>query len=142
MLAHTLLGCTVALQLFGVVDVISAHRVAPPDDAERPERYNVQLHDGSAQARLQVAEEQREWQTNWAVEVHGMKKPRKLHGRFLHITDLHPDPFFETGASVSSHCHRKKPKHEEERAGYYGVPFRFVAFFVPHRLQASSKTLI
>ncbi|KAG2135743.1 uncharacterized protein EDB93DRAFT_1170667 [Suillus bovinus] len=50
--------------------------------------------------------------------------PRKLHGRFLHITDIHPDPFYEPGSSQSSACHR--PNLEEERpAGYYGAPYSF-----------------
>ncbi|KAA1466378.1 hypothetical protein DENSPDRAFT_831193 [Dentipellis sp. KUC8613] len=47
----------------------------------------------------------------------------KLRGRFLHITDIHPDPYYNTGASVSSACHRKKPKKDKERAGFYGTPF-------------------
>ncbi|KAI0320832.1 hypothetical protein OF83DRAFT_1162184 [Amylostereum chailletii] len=48
---------------------------------------------------------------------------RKLHVRFLHITDIHPDPHYRVHASESSSCHRKKPKKEEERAGYYGLPY-------------------
>ncbi|KAG2156070.1 Metallo-dependent phosphatase-like protein [Suillus clintonianus] len=47
---------------------------------------------------------------------------RKLHGRFLHITDIHPDPYYEKGASQSSQCHRTEP-HDKQPAGYYGVPF-------------------
>ncbi|KAG2343606.1 hypothetical protein BDR05DRAFT_1059503 [Suillus weaverae] len=48
--------------------------------------------------------------------------PRRLHGRFLHITDIHPDPFYEPGASQSSACHR--PNLEDNRpAGYYGAPY-------------------
>ena len=50
----------------------------------------------------------------------------KLHGRFLHITDMHPDPHYITGASESSACHRNKPRKEKQRAGYYGTPFRCV----------------
>ncbi|KAI5795127.1 hypothetical protein EDC01DRAFT_690174 [Geopyxis carbonaria] len=42
--------------------------------------------------------------------------PRKLHGRFLHITDLHPDPFYKDGASVDQKCHRQKGD-----AGYWGA---------------------
>lgn len=43
---------------------------------------------------------------------------RKLHGRFLHITDVHPDPFYTRNASVSkSHeCHG-----DRGRSGYYGA---------------------
>ncbi|KAG0709642.1 hypothetical protein DFH29DRAFT_869942 [Suillus ampliporus] len=47
---------------------------------------------------------------------------RKLHGRFLHITDIHPDPYYATGSSQSSQCHRTEPD-DERRAGYYGTPF-------------------
>ncbi|KAJ3880320.1 Metallo-dependent phosphatase-like protein [Lentinula edodes] len=50
-------------------------------------------------------------------------KPRKLHGRFLQITDLHPDPFYLPGTSTSKACHRKIPKEEQKRAGYYGTPY-------------------
>ncbi|KAI0068865.1 endopolyphosphatase [Artomyces pyxidatus] len=49
---------------------------------------------------------------------------RKLHGRFLHITDIHPDPHYIVDASQSSACHRRKPKKEKERSGYYGAPYR------------------
>lgn len=52
--------------------------------------------------------------------------PRKLQGRFLHITDLHPDPLYRVGGSVSSGCHRKRPKKEKNRAGYLGTPYEFV----------------
>ena len=52
---------------------------------------------------------------------------RKLHGRFLHITDLHPDEFYKFNTAVGQFCHRKAPKKGEdsgERAGWFGVPFR------------------
>ncbi|KAG1735436.1 Metallo-dependent phosphatase-like protein [Suillus lakei] len=48
--------------------------------------------------------------------------PRKLHGRFLHITDIHPDPFYEPGASQSSACHGPNLK-DNHPAGYYGAPY-------------------
>ncbi|KIJ56669.1 hypothetical protein M422DRAFT_22819 [Sphaerobolus stellatus SS14] len=71
--------------------------------------------------------------------------PRPLHGRFLHITDIHPDPLYKFNATVASSCHRlpsKGRKHndkddefkkgkkdkgeadvkEEERAKYWGAP--------------------
>ncbi|KAG2056419.1 hypothetical protein BDR06DRAFT_970153 [Suillus hirtellus] len=48
---------------------------------------------------------------------------RKLHGRFLHITDIHPDPYYAEGTSQSSQCHRKEPSDNDQRAGYYGTPF-------------------
>lgn len=72
---------------------------------------------------------------------------RKLHGRFLHLTDLHPDEFYKFNSAVAQMCHRKTPKkgkgkhlggdvsdgeeHEEkeqeEKAGWFGVPFRCVS---------------
>jgi len=47
----------------------------------------------------------------------------KLHGRFLHITDMHPDPHYSVDASQSSACHRQRPRKEKPRSGYYGTPF-------------------
>lgn len=47
---------------------------------------------------------------------------RKLHGRFLHITDIHTDPYYIKGSSQSSRCHRKE-SDKDRRAGYYGIPF-------------------
>ncbi|CAE6523142.1 unnamed protein product [Rhizoctonia solani] len=47
---------------------------------------------------------------------------KQLHGRFIHITDMHPDGYYLPGASVSSSCHSKKPRKESERAGKYGAP--------------------
>ena len=43
---------------------------------------------------------------------------RKLHGKFLHITDIHPDPFFRTGSDPDGihPCHRG-----DGRAGYFGA---------------------
>jgi len=44
--------------------------------------------------------------------------PQRLHGRFLHITDFHPDTFFKTYSSTQADavCHRKNGP-----AGYYGA---------------------
>jgi len=52
-----------------------------------------------------------------------LEPPRQLRGRFLHITDLHPDPLYRVGGSLSSACHRKRPKKEKSRAGYLGTPY-------------------
>lgn len=54
--------------------------------------------------------------------VEGLR--RKLQGRFLHITDMHPDPYYKTEASEKSACHRMKPKRAKRRSGYYGMPYR------------------
>ncbi|EMD40704.1 hypothetical protein CERSUDRAFT_111287 [Gelatoporia subvermispora B] len=50
-------------------------------------------------------------------------KPHKLQGRFLHITDIHPDPHYRDGGSEKSACHRKKQKKAKRRGGYYGLPY-------------------
>ncbi|KAF8974554.1 endopolyphosphatase [Flammula alnicola] len=50
-------------------------------------------------------------------------KPRKLRGRFLHITDIHPDPHYTPRTSQSTACHRKKPKKKKNGALYYGTPY-------------------
>ncbi|KAF5389105.1 hypothetical protein D9757_004904 [Collybiopsis confluens] len=54
-----------------------------------------------------------------------VSKPRQLHGRFLHITDLHPDGFYVAGSSTSrlKACHRGEPKKKKKKAGYYGAPY-------------------
>ncbi|KAJ7047361.1 endopolyphosphatase [Mycena alexandri] len=57
------------------------------------------------------------------IEVPAVAKPRKLHGRFLHITDMHPDPSYRAKTSDATACHRKKGKKKKNRAGYYGVPY-------------------
>ncbi|KAJ3736348.1 hypothetical protein DFJ43DRAFT_1129505 [Lentinula guzmanii] len=56
-------------------------------------------------------------------EVPIVKRPRHLQGRFLQITDLHPDPFYLPGTSTSKACHKKIPKKKKKRAGYYGTPY-------------------
>uniref|UniRef100_A0A0W0FJR2 Uncharacterized protein n=1 Tax=Moniliophthora roreri TaxID=221103 RepID=A0A0W0FJR2_MONRR len=50
-------------------------------------------------------------------------KPRQLQGRFLQITDMHPDPYYIENTSASKACHRKKPKKKKNRAGYYGTAY-------------------
>lgn len=49
---------------------------------------------------------------------------RNLTGRFLHITDMHPDPYYIPHSSIKQSCHRKKPKKKKKQAGYYGTPFQ------------------
>lgn len=56
-------------------------------------------------------------------------KNRALHGRFLHITDMHPDPYYTPFASTSKSCHGKKAKKKSKRAGYWGTP---VVFVIPY----------
>lgn len=33
--------------------------------------------------------------------------PRRLYGRFLHFTDLHPDQYYTPGSSVNDACHKQ-----------------------------------
>ncbi|KAL1946769.1 hypothetical protein VTO73DRAFT_14873 [Trametes versicolor] len=56
-------------------------------------------------------------------EIHAAKPRRKLQGRFLHITDIHPDPYYRVDSSEKKACHRGKPKEGKRVAGYYGLPF-------------------
>ncbi|GAC98985.1 hypothetical protein PHSY_006582 [Pseudozyma hubeiensis SY62] len=50
---------------------------------------------------------------------------RKPFGRFLHVTDLHPDPHYKHASAVSGACHHKKPKKGKPdgklRAGWWGT---------------------
>lgn len=36
-----------------------------------------------------------------------------LKGRFLHITDIHPDPHYKAGSTFDSGCHRKPKKDKK-----------------------------
>lgn len=47
-------------------------------------------------------------------------KHRALKGRFLHITDIHPDPFYKENTDPDTACHRGKDK--KGRTGKYGHP--------------------
>ncbi|KAL6242106.1 Endopolyphosphatase [Rhinocladiella similis] len=42
--------------------------------------------------------------------------PRKLQGRFLHITDIHPDPFYKAHSNPNQACHSGKGQ-----TGYFGA---------------------
>lgn len=45
---------------------------------------------------------------------------RPLKGRFVHLTDLHPDPFYRTGGAESEACHFKKRKKKKRHRGKSG----------------------
>lgn len=54
---------------------------------------------------------------------------RQLTGRFIHLTDMHPDTFYAAGSLESGACHgggKSKGDDEEEgeRAGYWGTAIR------------------
>lgn len=46
---------------------------------------------------------------------------RKLFGRFIHITDIHPDPHYRPGASLDSSCHRDKKSKKQPKAPLWGA---------------------
>ncbi|GAA5898204.1 hypothetical protein JCM6882_000103 [Rhodosporidiobolus microsporus] len=46
--------------------------------------------------------------------------PRPLTGRFLHLTDLHPDPYYREGASEDEACHFKAKKKKKKHRGKKG----------------------
>lgn len=43
------------------------------------------------------------------------RPPSRLTGRFLHVTDFHPDPHYKTGSSISEGCHRLSKDDEKKR---------------------------
>lgn len=48
------------------------------------------------------------------------KTKRPIHGRFLHITDIHPDPYYKPHTSPETACHRDED--EEGETGPFGHP--------------------
>lgn len=38
----------------------------------------------------------------------------ELKGRFLHVTDFHPDPFYKAGSTFDSGCHRAPKKGKKK----------------------------
>ncbi|WVW86650.1 hypothetical protein I302_108704 [Kwoniella bestiolae CBS 10118] len=44
-------------------------------------------------------------------------KRRPLKGRFLHITDIHPDPHYKAGATFDSGCHRRSKDKGKKKKG-------------------------
>ncbi|AAS52993.2 AER313Cp [Eremothecium gossypii ATCC 10895] len=45
---------------------------------------------------------------------------RALRGRFLHITDIHPDPLYVEGSSIAGACHGDPARDASDRAGRFG----------------------
>lgn len=72
------------------------------------------------------------WTNSWSGNNLSAKVPAvKLHGNFLHITDLHPDPYYKTNATARTSCHviknhiglTKKPSHMKRgNSGPWGAP--------------------
>lgn len=53
--------------------------------------------------------------TRKPLRVIGANGKQVLHGRFLHITDMHPDPYYKPGSTPGESCHSGKGD-----AGKYG----------------------
>ncbi|KAI9482810.1 MAG: Metallo-dependent phosphatase-like protein [Benjaminiella poitrasii] len=49
-----------------------------------------------------------------------VKRGSSLHGKFLHITDVHLDPYYRVGADPDSYCH-KHGKKRSDKSGKYGA---------------------
>ncbi|KAM9940311.1 hypothetical protein OXX80_000231 [Metschnikowia pulcherrima] len=49
------------------------------------------------------------------ITVPGTGEKRTIHGRFLHVTDFHPDPHYKPGSDIEGMCHGGAGK-----AGKYG----------------------
>ncbi|KAI9311559.1 Metallo-dependent phosphatase-like protein [Dichotomocladium elegans] len=51
-----------------------------------------------------------------------------LHGKFLHITDIHLDPIYKPGGTIASGCHTIPKKHRKKKlrkgklGDYWGTP--------------------
>ena len=56
-----------------------------------------------------------------AVTVTNVRgKKRQIKGRFLHITDMHPDLYYKEGSSIGNSCHRGEPEDDADRAARFG----------------------
>lgn len=62
----------------------------------------------------------------FAALLAGAEYAHALHGRFLHLTDMHPDPHYVAGSSVEGACHAGKPAKGARAAGYWGTPASYV----------------
>lgn len=57
-----------------------------------------------------AAKKKRESISTSALPEGGINLESALTGRFLHITDFHPDPHYEAGATLESGCHDRPKK--------------------------------
>lgn len=64
------------------------------------------LHDGSAAVDLSSSSS-----SAAAISV----DRQQLTGRFIHVTDFHPDPHYRSGASLDEACHRKDPSRKKKK---------------------------
>ncbi|ODV96754.1 hypothetical protein PACTADRAFT_48569 [Pachysolen tannophilus NRRL Y-2460] len=56
------------------------------------------------------------------IENIDLKTKKVIHGRFLHITDIHPDEYYKVGSDYDEACHQSKKgsKHKHHKASKYG----------------------
>lgn len=54
------------------------------------------------------------------VQITGDHRKSTVHGRFLHITDIHPDEYYKEGKSIDGACHRGAPGKGDPSASKYG----------------------
>lgn len=52
------------------------------------------------------------------VRISGMGKSKLLHGRFLHITDIHPDELYVEGSDIDQACHHGKGKGDSKASKF------------------------
>src|SRR3954462_6878736 len=57
-----------------------------------------------------------------SIEEETIKKEPELHGNFLHITDIHPDPYYISNATEGSSCHRRSEFMLNGISGPWGMP--------------------
>ncbi|CDO92087.1 unnamed protein product [Kluyveromyces dobzhanskii CBS 2104] len=54
------------------------------------------------------------------TDLRGNSHRGSIKGRFLQITDLHPDLYYKEGSSIETACHRGEPNDKGDRAARFG----------------------
>lgn len=111
-----------AIGLLAYVAVISpSGRFHMTRDRGIEHRFEVEQLENELEASQQLLELGLTPRVPIKVVTNSGKMVKKLHGRFLHITDIHPDPYYSEGSSASSVCHRGKPDGKHDEAVRFGV---------------------
>jgi hypothetical protein len=58
----------------------------------------------------------------WTYDPHAKRPLPSLNGRFLHLTDIHPDPYYVTNGTAKSSCHKVEDNVTDERFRTSGKP--------------------
>ncbi|KAJ9114260.1 hypothetical protein QFC22_005712 [Naganishia vaughanmartiniae] len=95
---------------------LAKHTELPPDSLEQLQRHAASNSFSGALDNLMIRADERipEAKANLWEGQEEEEEPergeydarRMLKGRFIHITDFHPDPHYVTGGSFDSGCHR------------------------------------